>query len=256
MPKTVHFLKSIDGTDNVTKKVPRYCPTLETLLSKLEHYGMRGVVKNFFTSYLSNRKQYVHIDNYNSQLKDIDVGVPQGSTLGPLLFLVYIKSLPNSIDCAIRLFADDTCLIVKAPTINETETKLNSELNKVSAWMLANKLTLNPAKSNALIINPKLTSTTPKLEISCPKGSILSTTKAKYLGVIIDDKLKFLENVKLIETKVARSVSILGKLNYYLPQKALLTLYYSFIQPYFLYGLVAWGRPNTFLTYHNRSSKL
>ena len=82
----------------------------EILLSKLEHYGMRGVVKNFFTSYLFMKKQYVHIDNYNSQLKDINVGVPQGSTLGPLLFLIYINDLRNSIDCATRLFADDTVL--------------------------------------------------------------------------------------------------------------------------------------------------
>ena len=78
---------------------------------------------------LSDRKQYVDIDNYNSQLKDINVGVPQGSTLGPLLFLIYINDQPNSIDCATRLFADNACLIVKAPTINETEAKLNSELN-------------------------------------------------------------------------------------------------------------------------------
>ena len=69
----------------------------EMLLSKLEHYGMRGVVKDFFTSYLSNRKQYVHNDNYNSQLKDISVGVPQGSTLGPFLFLIYINDLPNKV---------------------------------------------------------------------------------------------------------------------------------------------------------------
>ena len=168
--------------------------------------------------------------------------------------MIYINDLPNSIHCAARLFADDTCLIVKAPTINETEAELNSELNKVSAWMLANKLTLNPAKSNVLIINPKLTSTTPKLEITCPNGLILSTTKPKYLGVIIDDKLNFSEHVKLIETKVARAVGIVGKLNYYIPQKALLTLYYSLIHPYLLYGLVAWG--NTFPTYLDRLGKL
>ena len=120
--------------------------------------------------------------------------------------------------------------------------------------MLANKLTLNPAKSNVLIINPKLTSTTPKLEITCSNGSILSTTKAKYLGVIIDDKLNFSEHVKLIEFKVVRAVGILDKLNYYIPQKPLLTLCYSLIHPYLLYGLVAWG--NTFPTYLDRLSKL
>ena len=120
---------------------------------------------------------------------------------------MYVNDLPNSIDCATTLFADATCLIVKAPTINQTKAKLNSELNKKSAWMLANKLTLNPAKSNVLIItNPKHTSTTPKLEITRPNGSIISRTKAKYLGVIIDDKLNFSEHVKLSETQVARSV--------------------------------------------------
>ena len=151
---------------------------------------------------------YIYTNNYNSQLEYINVGVPQGSALGPLLFLIYINDLPNSIDCATRLFANDTCLVVKAPTIIETEAKLNSELNKVSAWMLANKLTLTPARSNVLIINSKLTSTTPKLEITCPNGLILSTgtTKAEDLEMIIDDKLSFLEYVKLIETKVARSV--------------------------------------------------
>ena len=98
-----------------------------------------------------------------------------GSIACQIVFADYISDLSNRTDCATRLFADDTCLIVKAPTINETEAKLNTELNKVSAWMLANKLTLNSAKSNVLIINPKLTSTTPELEIACPNSSILRT---------------------------------------------------------------------------------
>ena len=189
--------------------------------------------------------------------KNISVGVPRGSTLEPLLFLIYINDLPHSIDCATRLFADDTCLIAKAPTTDETEAKLNSELNKASAWMLANKLTLNPAKSNALIINPKLTSTTPKLEITCPNGSVLSTTKAKYLGVIVDDKSNFSEHVKLIETKVAQAVGILSEVtNTYHKMHYLLstTLYYSLIHPYLLCGLVTWG--NTFSTYLDGLSKL
>ena len=147
---------------------------------------------------------------------------PFQSACGPRL-PQFCKSGPS---CEKFAHPCDTCLIVKAPTINETEAELNLKLNKVSAWMSANKLTLNPAKSKALITNPKLTSTTPKPEITGINGSILSTTKAKYLRVIIDDKLNFSEHVKLIETKVARAVGILGKLNYYIPQKAQLTLYY------------------------------
>ena len=124
--------------------------------------------------FLTGNNTSTLINNSISQLKDINVGLPQVSTLKPLLSLIYVNDLPNSIDCTTRLFADDTCLIVEAPTINETEAKLNSKLNKVSACMSANKLILNPAKSDVLIIiNPKITSTTPKLEITCPNGSIL-----------------------------------------------------------------------------------
>ena len=97
--------------------------------------------------------------------------------------------------------------------------------------MLTNKLTLNFAKSSVLIINPKLTSTTPKLKITCPNGLILNTTKDKYAGVIIDNKLNFSEQVKLIETKAVQAVGILSQLNHYIPQEALLTLYYLFIHP-------------------------
>ena len=126
------------------------------LLKKLDHYGIRGIANDFFRSYLTNRRQIVSINNSNSSLKFINIGVLQGSNLGPLLFLLFINDLPNCLESVPRLFADDTCLQVCAPSVEQLELKLNSELTKICKWMFANKLTLNASKSQALVISPKL----------------------------------------------------------------------------------------------------
>ena len=106
------FLDLIKAFDTVNYSI---------LLYKLKHYGIRGIVNNFFGSFLTNRNQYVTINNTNSSLKSIDIGVPQGSILGPLLFLLYINDIPNSVNCTPCLFADDTCLLMGAPSINILE---------------------------------------------------------------------------------------------------------------------------------------
>ena len=217
------------------------------LHNKLDHYGIRGIAKNFFQSYLSNRSQFVCINNANSSLSNIEVGVPQGSTLGPLLFLLYINDLSNSIDSTPRLFADDTCLVVNAPSTELLEQRINHEFNGVSNWMIANKLTLNANKSQALIISPKLRSPSVNLNLRCPAGQIKIVNKAKYLGVILDNKLNFHEHAKYVEAKLARSVGILSKLKFFLPQTALLKLYYSLVHSHLTYGLTVWG--TTYPTY-------
>ena len=102
------------------------------LLAKLNYYGIRGVVNNFFESYLTNRSQAVIIHDNHSSKSNIDIEVPQGSSLGPLLFLLYINDLPNCISCTPRLFADDICILVKANTSNELKYSLNYELAKIN----------------------------------------------------------------------------------------------------------------------------
>ena len=126
------------------------------LLKKLDHYGIRGTVNDFFRSYLTNRSQFVSINNSISSLMSINVGVSQGSTLGPLLFLLCINDLPNSVKNVPRLFADGTCLLVGAPFVVHLENQLNSELIKIFNWLVDNKLTLNTFKSCALVITQNL----------------------------------------------------------------------------------------------------
>ena len=122
------------------------------LLQKLYHYGIRGPAHKLIESYLTSRKQFVSIDNVNSSAQSINIGVPQGSILGPLLFLININNLPNAISSKPRLSANDTCIILSDSSLPNLETKCNTELNQLKNWCNTNKLQINPKKSNVLLI--------------------------------------------------------------------------------------------------------
>ena len=126
------------------------------LLDKLHHYGIRGIVHEWFTSYLANRPQTTHIDNdHISSKKNSITGVPQGSVLGPLLFLIYINDIYLcSTKLGFYLFADDTNLLYADNDLKTLETVVNNELNSVCNWLNANKLTINAKKSNFVIFRP------------------------------------------------------------------------------------------------------
>ena len=124
------------------------------LLKKLEHYGIRGVANQLLGSYLTNRKQFVSIGNVSSSLKSINFGVPQGSILGPFLFLIYINDLPNCLKTVPRFFADDTVLIFSSNNLQNLQLLAHSELFNVADWMLMNSLTINPTKTISFILSP------------------------------------------------------------------------------------------------------
>ena len=148
----------------------------ERLLIKLHHYGFRGKAHKLIASYLSNQTQYVSLGDISSSLQYIQLGVPQGSTLGPLLFLLYINDLPNATDSLPRLFADDTCLILSHPSFAQLEKNINQDLANVSRWAKTNKLTINPTKSHLLVVSPYLNKPSPDALIS------KSREKHKILG--------------------------------------------------------------------------
>ena len=185
--------------------------------------------------------QYVSINNCSSSLCKVEIGVLQGSSLGPLLFLLYINDISNSVSSIPRLFADDTCLLVNAATPDELQNKLKSELSAICNWMTANKLSLNTNKLNALFISPKQNIPLPEINVNCVLGIIKSVNKAKYLGINLDNKLNFRDHIKLIEMKIARSVGILNKLKHYLNKPSLKKLYHFLISSHINYGLLVWG---------------
>lgn len=169
----------------------------QILLMKLEKYGIRGVPLNWFSNYLNNRQQYVTIDGVSSSKQSVLCGIPQGSSLGPILFLLYINDISNcSNKLSFRLFADDTNIFASSTSIIELESLVNEELIKVKEWCNQNKLSINLKKTNFMIIKSpwKKLTYSPDIKIYNDDGTSTSLEKKdhiKYLGVIIDDTISW-----------------------------------------------------------------
>ena len=226
------------------------------LLQKLDFYhGIRGIVNDWFRSYLTYRKQTTSNGSYISNSETTLYGVPQGSVLGPLLFLLYVNDIANSSKhLSFYLFADDTSIIYANKNLHNLEQIVNSELSNVSDWLLANKLTLNFKKSNYVLFRPRQKCLTynPSIKAYDPAINALSTLEkkdfVKYLGVLIDYELSWKNHINLICLKISRTVGILAKLRHSIPLRPLLNIYQALINPYLYYGICAWGSaPKTYL---------
>ena len=179
----------------------------EIMLSKLYHYGIRGVAHKWFGSYLNNREQYVEYAGTKSELNNITCGIPQGSILGPLLFLLYINDLANVSNVLFSiLFADDSNLFISGDDPNDLVSTMNKAMIKVIDWLRANKLTLNTDKTHFVLFRRqrKLANLTQSLIIS---GQHIAQVKStKFLGIIIDDSLKWGEHAKYVKGKISRGM--------------------------------------------------
>ena len=219
------------------------------LLSKLNHYAIRGVINNWFCSYLNGRSQTTQINSKISNKEHTLCGVPQGSVLGPVLFLIYINDMHySSNQLQFFLFADDTNLLYADKNLKPLEKVVNKELKHVSDWLTANKLTLNIKKSNFVVFHPyqKKLDYTPNLKIFDHKSgtqiSLESKTFVKYLGILLDNNLSWKAHIDYISLKISKTIGILSRLKYYLPLTILLNVYRTLIYPYLTYGLVVWGQ--------------
>ena len=211
------------------------------LLKKLERYGIRGLPLEWFRSYLSNRKQFVSTNNVLSNIESINYGVPQGSNLGPLLFLLFINDFPNCSDFfKFTLFADDSTLTCHFNNFDPPSiiSKLEHELSKINNWLLLNRIKINAQKSHFLIFSYRKEL---KLDpVRFGENFLSQCESTKFLGVFIDHHLTFKLQADHILKKVNKSVGVLFKLNYYLPENILLSLYSTLILPYFNYGIISW----------------
>ena len=212
------FLDFAKAFDTVNHKI---------LINKLEYYGIRGKPLEWFKSYLSNRKQCVSIND---------------SALGPLLFLISINDITSSSNLVdFYLFADDTSLFYSCKTKDSLQNTLNCELEKLLRWLIANKLTLNVDKSNVLLFRPKNASNELNLELEINGEKLIEKHCAKYLGIIIDNKLTFSDHISQLNQKLTKGNCLLAKLRHFVPSKILKNLYYAHIQPFLEYGTLVWS---------------
>ena len=225
------------------------CVDHTILLAKLERYGIRGIPLQWFKSYLSNRKCFTEIISIKSNMQTFNVGVPQGSILGPLLFLMYVNDLPLTSDLLhTQLFADDTIVSNYGHDLQDLIASTDTELDKIMNWTLTNKLTLNARKTELLLISNR-TNNFDSHMISLGNETIHPCTSCKYLGVHIDRNMTFTHHIDHVLKKISRHTGILYKIRDPLTQQARLNYYYAFIYPYLSYNVILWG--STFQTHLN-----
>ena len=177
------------------------------LLKKLEHYGIRGVTLDWFSSYLSERKQYVSINGHSSEKLAISCGVPQGSVLGPLLFLIYINDLPNvSKYLSFFLFADDTNIYFKHRDLAQLQKIMNQELKKVRKWLDAHRLSLNIDKTNFVVFHSPQIKLVEPVIIRFGKKKIKRESCVKFLGIVLDANLSWKYHIAELSKKLSRSI--------------------------------------------------
>ena len=194
------------------------------LLAKLEKYGIQECSLEWFKSYLKGRKQVCSINGKKSSAKDIKYGVPQGSNLGPILFLLYINDLPNSLKTSKpSMFADNTNLACIGQNSNEIEIKLNEELENVQRWLTAKKLTLNDEKTEFMLIGSR------SRLASIDNGPILKlgyrhirhVRYKKSLGMVLDEKLKWDKHDEVQCKKISNSIALLKRARPFVPRHTL-----------------------------------
>ena len=213
----------------------------DILIKKLELYGVRGLPLELFKSYLQNRYQAVKINSTISDFKLINAGVPQGSVLGPILYLIYVNELPYISDqFSTCLFADDTTLIFESENKYDLFNKCDSGVNLFFQWCCANRLSINISKTNLMLFSNILSPIDiADVHMNCIKIDYVSSIR--FLGVIIDDKLRFNYHIKEITRKISKNTGVLYKLKQYVPISTLLSVYRSIIECYINYCNLIFG---------------
>ncbi|MCP4054789.1 MAG: hypothetical protein GY739_17445 [Mesoflavibacter sp.] len=215
------------------------------LLKKLEKIGIKGTELKWFNNYLKNRKSRCKIGNQSSNYSLSSIGVPQGSILGPILFIIYINDLPEIVNEFINLFADDTMIAPSSHSEITLETKSNNIMSEVANWFKLNKLTLNPSKTRAILfntnknINLKINNTN-ILEINS-KNTVHNDKTFKFLGFNIDEKLDFKAHIKIITNKLNSANHILRKIKKIVPLQQKILIYNAIFKPHLEYGCALWA---------------
>ena len=193
-------------------------------------------------SYLTNRQQHTKTGNKHSTKQNIDCGVPQGSSQGPLLFILYINNLPSAALFSSTLFADDTFLSMADKNVDTLKKRINSELKLIDDWLQNSKLSLNYSKTCYLLFSkhPHI-SVNSKFSVRMNRSKIEKSNSVKHLGLLIDDKLNWSGHAQYLSLQLGKCCSMLYQVRSYVTEQTLTLLYHSFACSCIIYGTTAWG---------------
>lgn len=250
--KILHQLDVGNAPLNIYLDLSKAFDTIDhvILLQKLQFYGFTECSIKLIHSYLNNRKQCVEINSIKSEFLTIVKGVPQGSILGPLLFLIYMNDFPKaSSHFDFILYADDTTLftslnksdILSQSIANEKCMVINKELNSINDWLCLNKLLINVQKSKYTLFSKNCNQNSANLKLKIDENEILHVDTFSFLGITLDKRMSFKTHVMKVWSKISKIIGILNKMKHIIPRYSLLTIYNSLIMPQFTYGILIWG---------------
>ena len=213
------------------------------LLSKLSKYGAVGTPLRWFASYLTDRKQYCQINGHKSCLKNVLCGIPQGSCLGHLLFILYVNDFEQCLEkCTADMYADDTSVTCSAEDLTELCNDLKTEVGNIAECLRLNKLSLNTDKTEYMVVGHKhqTNSISEPIEIKINEEPIKRVQTVKYLGTMLDENLTWNEQYKKLKSKITSALSSLQTLRNILPQSKLDQVYRALLESHLRYSDELW----------------
>ena len=226
------------------------------LLHKLDHYGIRGTALNWFMSYLTGRTQQVCYNGVaSSNINEINLSVPQGSILGPLLFIIYVNDFPNCLKYGTSLsFADDTSIFISGKTARTLFDKGNDELCNIDNWLVANKLFLNANKTKCVYFKTANSKTPPSdLNLVIRNIPIERVSSVRVLGTIIHENLSWKEHMLALKSKLRATLGAVIRVKPYLNKHSLLSIYHSLIISRIRYCIINWNHGNSTILHQLQS---
>jgi len=207
------------------------------LLRKLKRYGVRGLPLQLIKSYLTNRYQRTVVDSLKSNVKLVTCGVPQGSILGPFLFLVFINDLALASELNVRIFSDDTNLTLVSDNYLSLQTKVNCEIQKIDIWFKSNKLSLNYNKTEYMVVTRKKEKCNFRINIG---GHEISQKECiRYLGVMLDDSLTWKQHIAHVSRKLSNGCWALSQIRKYFNSQMVKKVYFALLYPHIQYCITS-----------------